>query len=220
MKDHYAVLQLDRRESPAGISARYRDMTNGALGRAAQGAVFKFEEIAEAYDVLSDTSRKRAYDKRLAQVDVEQPRPPTTIHQTSGIEVEPKSIFGDTHCVHPSLEALRERLLRNLTGFGIPKGERPECLAVEVILDPEQATWGGVVYIGMPVYRYCPICMGMSTESFMPCTHCDGRGVVEKVKAVPIAVPARIAPRATFEVSLDHLEISNLFLQAHILVSG
>jgi hypothetical protein len=52
--------------------------------------------------------------------------------------------------VHPSFEALYERLLRNFTGCHIPKGERAESLTVEVVLDPEEGELSSVVPVGIP----------------------------------------------------------------------
>jgi DnaJ-class molecular chaperone len=220
MKSYYAILQLAQNESPAGIYARYRDMTKRVFEGADQTRIYSFQQVVEAYNMLSNSSRRRAHDKRLAEFDAEQASAPTVAQRSAKVDVQPNSIFGETHNVHPSLGALRERLLRNLTGCGVPKGELPECLGVEVVVDLEQATFGGVVCIGIPAYRYCPICCGSSRESFYPCAICDGRGIVEELKSVPIELPAHVARNSKFEVSLQNVGIHNLFLRADISVSG
>lgn len=218
MKNYYAILQLMSTESPAAISARYRDITRRVLNRKGDERISGLQEIVKAYDVLSDPSRKRVYDERLAQLHTEQPS--SVVARSADVDVRPNSIFGDTDNVYPSLEALRERLLRNLTGRGIPKGEQSECLAVEVVVNRDEATLGGVVYIGMPAYRYCPICRGMAPESFSPCARCEGWGVLEELNTVSIDMPPHVASKTIFEVSLENIGIHNLFLRGHISISG
>jgi DnaJ-class molecular chaperone len=177
-----------------------------------EAASFGFQEVVEAHTVLSDTSRKHAYDERLNEFYAEQRR-------TSPGEIKANSVLGDAHGVHPSFEALYERILRNFTGRGIPKGERLEALTVNVELDPEDAAAGGVIPIGIPVYERCPFCRGMTTESCFRCLYCDGDGIVEEIEVIAIQLPARVAPRSLFEVSLGSLGINNLFLRVCVAVS-
>jgi DnaJ-class molecular chaperone len=176
-----------------------------------------FQDIAEAHSVLSDTSRKRAYDEQLTDLDAQQSTRPATVESQG--KARPKSIFDDTHNVHPSFEALYERLLRNFTGRHIPKGERAERLTVEVVLDPDEGELSSVVPVGIPVYQHCPVCSGMGSESFFPCLHCQGRGVVEEVKTLAIDAPARVAAGSMFEASLESFGIHNFFLRIYVSVS-
>lgn len=129
------------------------------------------------------------------------------------------SVFRDAHSVHPSHEELADRLLRNFTGRGIPKAERPECLTVEVMLDPEEAYQGGVHPIGIPIYQPCPECGGTGSESFFPCRTCEPRGYIEEVRTVAINVPARVPPGTVFELPLESFGIRNLFLHVFFSVS-
>jgi DnaJ-class molecular chaperone len=94
-----------------------------------------------------------------------------------------------------------------------------ESLAVEILLDPEKAVFGGIVPLGIPVYQYCPVCGGTRPKSFFRCEHCDGDGIVEELKTVTINEPARLAPRTNLDLSLENLGIHNLFLRVHISAS-
>jgi molecular chaperone DnaJ len=213
MKDYYEVLGIARDESSAGIHAKYRDVAAQPHSESSgEAASFAFQEVVEAHAMLSDTSRKRAYDERLNEFYAEQRR-------TSAGDIEANSVLGDAHGVHPSFEALYERILRNFTGRGIPKGEQSEALTVNVVLDPEDAAAGGMIPVGIPVYERCPVCRGMTTESFFRCLYCDGDGMVEEVKTVAITLPAWVAPGTLSEVSLGNLGIDNLFLRVCVAVS-
>jgi molecular chaperone DnaJ len=213
MKDYYEVLGIARDESSAGIHARYRDVAAQPHSESSgEAASLAFQEVVEAHTVLSDTSRKHAYDERLNEFYVEQRRTPAG-------EIKANSVLGDAHGVHPSFEALYERIMRNFTGCGIPKGERSEALRVNVEVVPEDAAAGGVIPIGIPIYEPCPVCRGMTTESFFRCLHCDGDGIVEEIKTLAINLPARVTTGSISEVSLGNLGIHNLFLRVCVAVS-
>jgi DnaJ-class molecular chaperone len=99
MKDYYEVLGIARDESNAGIRAKYRDVAVQPHSEVSgETANFAFQEVVEAHTVLSDTSRKRAYDERLNEFYAEQKR-------TSAGEIKANSVLGDPHGVHPSRES-------------------------------------------------------------------------------------------------------------------
>jgi curved DNA-binding protein CbpA len=68
MSDHYATLQVDPRADPEVIEAAYRRLARKwHPDRSADpGAPARMRAINEAYHVLGDARRRRAYDARLA----------------------------------------------------------------------------------------------------------------------------------------------------------
>ena len=67
-KDYYVILGISRTEAPAAIRSAYRDLAHryhpdlvGPEGTA------HFQEINEAYEVLSDPSRRAAYDRETGE---------------------------------------------------------------------------------------------------------------------------------------------------------
>ena len=219
-KDYYSILGLARNESQAGIRAAYRDIARQRHPDwIPETPLPGFHDFIEAYNVLSDNRRKLAYDGQLSRFEAGQTGEPIIEPTRSPVEIGADSIMRDVHSVHPSLDELQERIIRNFTGREIPKAERPQSLTVQVILHSEEAVLGGVVPIGIPVYEDCSVCRGMRPESFFPCPRCDGAGFVETTKTVAINVPPRVAPGTMFESSLDHLGIENLFLRVFISVA-
>jgi DnaJ-class molecular chaperone len=212
MKDYYAVLGVARNESSTGIRARYRDIV-------AQAHSFGFEEAAKAHSVLSDTSRKHAYDERLSRFTTTVESAAIPVERTPARENKGKSVLADAHGVHPSFEALYERILRNFTGRGIPKAEHAEALTVNVLVDAEDAAAGCVISIGIPVYDGCPFCRGTTTESLFRCLYCRGERMLEKVQTVAINFPAQTARATMVEAPLGDLGIQNLFLRLYVAVS-
>lgn len=64
-KDYYAVLGIIRNASDTDVKQAYRKLglKNHPDSNKSPGADEKFKEIAEAYDVLSESSRRALYDK-------------------------------------------------------------------------------------------------------------------------------------------------------------
>lgn len=64
-KDYYKILNITRYASPEEIKKAYRKLARLYHPDVSQeeNAEFKFKEVAEAYDVLSDSTKRQAYDK-------------------------------------------------------------------------------------------------------------------------------------------------------------
>lgn len=219
IENYYAVLGVSQNETPSGVRAAYRDAVRRTHPdytgpRSTPG----FQEIVEAHSVLSDPDRRREYNEMLSLYERDRSRP-GLLHQSAS-DWEPRSIFADMHAVHPSFEALADRLLRNFTGRHVPKAERPERLSIEVILTPEEAAHGGYLSIGIPVDEICYVCGGTGSDGLFPCLHCRGEGTVSKMQPVQIRVPQALRLGLTPKASLETLGINNLFLDLRIRISN
>jgi DnaJ-class molecular chaperone len=227
IKNYYALLGVLPDETPSGIRAAHRDAVRrthpdhaGPKGAAA------FQEIVEAHSVLSDPNRRHDYNQSLMSHDYNQSlmsydryrSQPGLLHRFAA-DWEPRSIFADIHSVHPSYEALEERFLRNFTGLGIPKAEKPEGLSVEVILTPEDAAQAGFLSIGIPAYEVCRDCGGTGNDWLFPCSSCRGEGTISRMQPLDIRIPQSLKLGAMAEVSLEALGINNLFLKIRLRVS-
>jgi molecular chaperone DnaJ len=219
IKNYYAILGVSRNETPAGIRAAYRDAVRRTHpDHAGPQGTNTFQEIVEAHSVLSDPNRRHQYNETLNFYERERSQPGMLQHFAVGRV--PPSIFADMHAVHPSFDALAERLMRNFTGWGVPKAERPEALSVEVILTPEEAAHGGVLSIGIPVHEVCGVCGGTGNDWLFPCRHCGGEGTVSTTQPVQVRISPSLSLGAIPEISLETLAMNNLFLTLRIRVSN
>ena len=85
-KDYYGVLGISNTEANAGIHRAYRRLAKDCHpDRAGDQGTQKFQEIQEAYEVLSDPEKRRRYDEHATPVRQSQcphaeplgrPRPP------------------------------------------------------------------------------------------------------------------------------------------------
>jgi molecular chaperone DnaJ len=186
-KNYYMILGVSRTESSRGIRAAYHDLAKklhpDLAGTQATGA---FQEVTEAYEVLSDPQRRREYNKKLRRDGK------IVLGERSTAEPvlrEPVSILGQPESIRPSFEAMFDRFLPNFTGTGVPKSERFEGLNLEVVLTTEEALRGCVARVGVPVFARCPQCGRSGRDWLFPCTFCQQQGMIETEELVRIRMP-------------------------------
>jgi molecular chaperone DnaJ len=220
-KTYYMILGVSSTESDRGIRSAYRDLAKRLHPDVAgEQATHSFQEISEAYSVLSDPQRRREYNHGLSgsehgeTVTAQRPRPEPLFR-------DPVTILGNREGIRPSFEAMYDRFLRNFTGVGVPKSEHLESLNIEVLLTAEEASRGCVVPVGVPVFIPCPQCGGSGRDWVSPCAYCQRQGMIENEEQLRIRIPP-MAPSGSvvFEIPLRGLGIHNFFLRLHVFVEA
>jgi DnaJ-class molecular chaperone len=224
-KDYYLILGVPHEETAGGIQAAFRELAKRYHpDRAGPEGTGKFQDIQEAYRILSDPDRRRMYNDELEQEQVRRQSRPEPIFSRSRARAaplvpEPLSVLRDFETIRPSFESLFDRFVRNFTGERIPKGERLESLNVEVILSPEEAAWVVTIPVAVPVFHICTECRGSGHVSLFPCVDCGSQGVVEAEETVMVRIPPVTLDRAILEVPIHGVGIHNFYLRLHIRVA-
>ena len=219
-KTYYMILGVSSTESDRGIRAAYRDLAKRLHPDVAgEQATRSFQEVSEAYGVLSDPQRRREYNNKLSRAEdggivTVRRSPPEPLVR------EPVTILGNRDGIRPSFEAMYDRFLRNFTGIGVPKSEQLEGLSFEVLLTPEEASRGCVVPIGVPVFSRCPQCGGSGHDWVFPCALCDQQGIVENAELLRIGIPPMTPAGSILEVPLRGFGIHNFYLRLHVFVEA
>jgi hypothetical protein len=232
-KDYYVILGISPTATTQGIQRAFRTLAKQYHpDRVGPQGTSAFQDIVEAYEVLSDPERREVYDRRLrpsATAAGAWPQPEPLIPKPSRyvqrlwddpLQPEQQSILYDFMTLRPSFEALRARVLRNFTGVGVPKGERIEGLNVEVILSPDEARRGGVLRLGVPVFAPCTRCAGTGHTWGVACLVCMGQGVSEQEKMVAVRIPPQVRHGTILEMPLRGLGLHNFYLRLHIAVTS
>jgi len=135
-RDYYIILGVASDETEQGVRAAFRELAKrhhpdhvGPEGAA------PFREVAEAYEVLGDSSRRRQYDESRKRGPA---RPPAERL------VREVSMRRDLVDVRPSREALFQRIQRNFTPRAVPIPDRVDELSVDVAISPEEAGKGAL----------------------------------------------------------------------------
>src|SRR5258708_4498724 len=169
-KDYYVILGVAHTESTSGIREAFRELVNRYHpARVGPQGARAFQDMVEAYQVLSDPERRKLYQQGLRHAEGSAEPPPAPLivgqrPQPESLVPESMSVLRGFQTIQPSFEAVCERFLRNFTGIRVPKGERVEGLTVEVVLSPAEAARGGVAPLGVPVFSPCPVCGGAGRE--------------------------------------------------------
>jgi molecular chaperone DnaJ len=188
-RTYYMILGVPRTESPGGIRSAYRDLARRLHPDVAgQQATRAFQEITEAYEVLSDPQRRREYNDELRRGE-------------SGAAVSARPV--------PAAPTVRGP---------ISIVEPLEGLTIEVVLTPEERRQGCVLPIGVPVFRRCPACGGSGRDWLFPCLACGQQGTIEEEEIVWFRIPSMARPGSTFEMPLRGLGIHNPHLRLHVFV--
>ena len=223
-RNFYIVLGVPANESSAGIRRAFRELAlRYHPDRAGVQGTRHFQELTEAYDVLSDPERRASYDEGLrhgGEVDLPA-RPP--VRPAFHFEPEPLvpgglSLLRDFWVAQPSADEVLDHILRSFTDPGTPKSQRLDALNLELLLSLDEAARGGVVMLRVPVFYPCRACHGAGAREMYVCQDCDGRGVAEEEEAVRVAIPSFVRDGTVLRVPLRGLGIHNMYLQVLIRV--
>jgi molecular chaperone DnaJ len=214
--DYYTTLGVDSNATLDQIKSAYRSKAK-KLHPDCGGECEPFRDIQEAYEVLRDPMRRRAYDDDLASMSRLR-----SVGRNRGADP-----FGRRHSpVEPVMPNRRpdrsrtdyfdwafESLFGEIfgrewpdTGFssrsrmGFPSG-----LQVEVALTWDQARRGGRLRIWVPVQTRCAACRGFGRTGYFVCRQCSGAGVVVEENPIDFEFPRGIADGSAGTVSLDDL---------------
>ncbi len=219
IKDYYSILGVPPDESSSGIRTAYRNLVKRHHPDVAgAGETGRFQEITEAYEVLSDPDRRRLYNEQLAQsrgaVSASGLRRPVGETGSGTIPLRWRS-----SPLRPVPEPMRGRGPRHWGGAEPLATEPARALDLELILTPAEARQGGELPVRVPVFQTCPACGGSGEDWLFLCSECSGAGVVEQWEFVSLRIPAGVASGTVLEFLLRGPMAESLRLRIHLRVS-
>jgi molecular chaperone DnaJ len=221
-KDYYAVLGVDEDASVPEIDWAYRTRVAELVPDLFEEDSRTLEEIQEAYSILVDPLRRRAYDRarflggRLLPMRGA-PVPELLVPGKKPVDLGEISLTESFHTVRPSFEGLMDRLFSNFFDLTRPKAEKIESLTLEILLTSRDVLLGGRARIMIPALAKCPICGGRGGVGPFECWHCAGKGAVVEEYPVMVTYPAG-ASNYVAEIPLDRFGIRNFCLTVHFKV--
>jgi molecular chaperone DnaJ len=185
-KDYYAALGVSKDASAADIKKSYRKLARKFHPDANSGDVKaeeKFKEISEAYDVLSDTTKRKEYDEARTLFGSGGFRmPPGGMGGAGGATFDLGDLFGGAGA---SGGGGLGDILGGLFGGGRRGGRAPgprrgADLEAEVTLSFTDATEGATVPLTLSGPQTCPTCSGTGAKAGTTprvCPTCTGTGM-------------------------------------------
>jgi molecular chaperone DnaJ len=180
MRDYYDVLGVSPDAGEAEIKRAYRQLARryhpDISGDDRGGA---FLEVSRAYEVLRDPDRRRSYDARLLAGG-----------RTEWLADEVAIDF-------PSVSSLLDRMRDSFFGDA-----RESFLSAEIVVSPQEAVWGVLVPLHVPLRRTCPRCGGRGEVWEEWCASCRGAGEIRDTHEMRLRVPAGVQEGATFRFTI------------------
>ncbi len=190
-RDYYEVLGVARGASEADLKKAYRRLARKLhpdVNPGDKAAQKRFQEIQEAYDVLKDPEKRRAYDRfGHAGPGFGPGFDPRTASATGPAGFGGGTPFEGFHFEAGDLGDLFGSLFG---GARRASGPQPgEDLRGQIDVSFRDAVLGGTASLSLRRERPCPACGGTGQAGKGTCPTCRGEGVVAESERVRIKIP-------------------------------
>jgi curved DNA-binding protein len=203
-RDYYEVLGVKREATVEQIRQAFRKLArkyHPDVNPGDKSAEEKFKEINEAYEVLSDTEKRKRYDRLGSNwKDGAEFTPPSG---WGGARVEYsdtrdifggglsdffESLFGGGVKVGGGVKASSPGGEDQQRRRGRPRGVRGQDAQAEMEISLEDAHSGGIHRISIPSLRPCPSCNGTGSAGGAACATCRGAGQVAHPRTIDVNI--------------------------------
>ena len=182
MRDYYEVLGVAPGAGAEEIQRAYRQLARRYHPDISGGdRAAAFLEVPRAFEVPRDAERRRSYEARLS------------------VAGRAENWLADEVVIDfPSVSSVLDRMRHSFFGAS------PEAaLAAEVIITPQEAFWGALVHVHVPLRRTCLRCGGRGEVWSEGCLFCGGAGEMSSTHEMRLRVPAGVREGARFRLSVS-----------------
>jgi curved DNA-binding protein len=195
-RDYYEVLGVGKTATEDDIRKAYRTLArkhHPDVNPGDKSADEKFKEINEAYEVLSDSDKRKKYDQLGPnwKAGSDFTPPPGWEARGAGFDgfnaATGQGTAGDFSDFFESLFGARRNARRG-AGFRM----RGNDVDAEITLNLEEAHRGAKRAISFEATETCPTCGGSGTRDGKTCPTCHGLGAVVRPKSLEVTIPAGV----------------------------
>lgn len=220
-KDYYQILGVERGASEDQIKKAFRKLAreyHPDVAKDKKRAEERFKEINEAYEVLSDPTKRKRYDDLGAnwQQGAEFRPPPGWESFASGGRARPggsqREHFEfnfDNTGFSDFFEQLFGGAARRSGGFrssgedsaGDAGEDRGRDLEGDLLVTLDEAIHGSVRSVSVRRSESCPRCGGTGVQGRTACAGCGGAGQTVKTDTYNVKIPAGVKPGQRLRVA-------------------
>lgn len=216
-KSFFAILEVTSNATPDEIHSAYRRLAKEYHPDLYEGGGEPFRQIQEAYAILGDPVKRRAYERTLSNVRVRRPpairsnpEPEPLIPESGPVDMGPISPIRSFETFSPSFDEIFDWLWNNFSTVEPTKSGRVQHLILEVPLTREQARRGGNARVMVPARSTCPTCRGDGYVGVYDCHRCAGEGAISGEVPISVSFPPGLSRDHSVIIPLDRMGISNL----------
>jgi molecular chaperone DnaJ len=196
-KDYYNILGVSRTANDKEIKSAYRKLArqhHPDVNPGNKGAEERFKEINQAFEILSDTEKRKKYDQygqnwQYGEQMAEAARQQQSAQGNFRYNQEPGQGF---RFEEEDLESVFGDLLGGRTSpFGrrTTRTHRGQDIESEIEVSLEEAFNGTIRNISLRSEGPCSTCKGTGRIQNLPCSICRGAGVVSQLKRLEVKIP-------------------------------
>lgn len=218
-KNYYAILGISSSAQGDDIKAAYRRLIKEYHPDSYSGESGIFQQIQEAYAVISNNQARRRYDQNLISARTRVPsghkfsaKPAPHLSKKQSTDLDDISLTRSFQTFTPSFDEIFDWLWNNFSTLSYPKSRHVQNLTIEVLLSSEQALSGGNVRVMVPVRAICNTCRGYGSVGPYECTHCAGEGAIVGEAPVLVSFRPGLKENQAVIIPLDRYGIRNLSL--------
>lgn len=216
--NYYIILGINNNATQDEVKSAYRQRAMQLHPDHYGSDAEPFRRVQEAYSVLGDPERRRAYDKALNEDKPEYPsvtmqnRTEPLFRDKGRSKVREQSTSGFSGKYSDPFDNLFDRLFDR--SFFFSENQRHENVVseLELVLTSDEARQGGRVDIEVPVNVTCPDCHGFMLSSFFGCPRCAGKGRISIGYPLQIEIPAGIKDGTRQKITLQSPPASGLYV--------
>ena len=221
-KSYFTILEISSNATPDEVHSAYRRLAKAFHPDRYEGGSEPFQRIQEAYSVLGNPVRRKAYEKTLSRARIKRapvlrpnPKPEPLIPESDPVDMGEISPVRSFETFSPSFDEIFDWLWGNFSSIDRSKSGRIQNLTIEVPLTREQALRGGNARIMVPARRRCPTCHGYGHIGYYECHRCAGEGGISGEMPISVGFPSSLVKDHSVIIPLDRFGMNNLHLTVH-----
>jgi molecular chaperone DnaJ len=180
-KNYYKILKVEPDANPSEIKKAYRQAVKRYHPDVAARNDEKFKQIQEAYETLSDPSKKMLYDEEALS-----PRKSSLKMREPVTEGDFLFSFFDEPDLFRSID---DAWYDFVSDFSWREEDHSHKRFAELLLTPSEARKGGEITLDVPFQIPCTRCLGTGRIGRLICGNCRGQGEERLEKKVTVTIP-------------------------------
>ena len=193
MKDYYQILNINKNASQGDIKKAYRKLSKQYHPDVNPQGEEKFKDIAEAYDILGNETKKKQYDNPnpfggnpfdMFNQQRTQQRRPKIKDKVMRVTLSPEESFKG---LDKELTYKSKVSCELCVGTG---GDKKGCTSCAGRGVHRQKM--GTGFFTQVVESTCPTCRGTGQIVINPCMNCQGEGAIDKFKNIKVTIPKSV----------------------------